>query len=345
MDRPDLPYRAIYWDDAHHLDRPEYLKQAIRQAAFYKINAFVLKLEGHFQYRSAPALVEPYALSPAQYRELTEYGLRYHIQLVPFLDAPGHIAFILKHPEYARLREYPESNYELCATNPDSYKLLTGMYQDLLDANPGVKYFYLSTDEAYYVGLANNQQCREIERARELGSPGKLLAEFLEKAAGYLHDRGRTVVFWGEHPLKPADVPSLPPYLVNGEVNDRAFNTAFKARGIRQTIYVSTQGEERMFPDYSIVPAAEKLHARPSGKAAGRGCLRTNRSQSGAEGQRDIGAIVAAWADAGLHTETFWLGYAAISAAAWNPAARDPQARFIRSSTGLPRSRWTASTS
>ena len=58
-DWPDLAYRAIYWDDAHHLDRPEYLKQAIRQAAFYKINAFVLKLEGHVQYRSATALGEP----------------------------------------------------------------------------------------------------------------------------------------------------------------------------------------------------------------------------------------------------------------------------------------------
>ena len=229
--------------------------------------------------------MEPYALSPAQYPELTEYGLRHHVQLVPFLDAPGHIAFILKHPEYARLREYPESNYELCATNPDSYKLLTGMYQDLLDANPGVKYFYLSTDEAYYVGLANNQQCREIERARELGKPRvSCLPNFSNKAAGYLHDRGRTVVFWGEHPLKPADVPSLPPYLVNGEVNDRAFNAAFKARGIRQTIYVSTQGEERMFPDYYIVPAAEAA-PRTSGKAAGRGRRRADCEQPGAAGQ------------------------------------------------------------
>ena len=36
-----------------------------------------------------------------------------------------------------------------------------------------------------------------------------------------------------------------------------------------------------------------------------------------------MGAVVAAWADAGLHTETFWLGYATIAAAAWNPAGSD----------------------
>ena len=46
----------------------ETLKQAMRQAAFFKINGFSLKLEGHFQYKSAPALVEPHALSPARPR-------------------------------------------------------------------------------------------------------------------------------------------------------------------------------------------------------------------------------------------------------------------------------------
>jgi hypothetical protein len=94
---PDLQFRAIYWDDAHHRDRPEYLKHAIRQAAFFKLNFFAIKLEGHFQCKSVPVLVEPYALSPADLRELTDYGRRYHAQL-PSLDGPAHIAFILKHP-------------------------------------------------------------------------------------------------------------------------------------------------------------------------------------------------------------------------------------------------------
>ena len=141
------------------------LKAAIRQAAFYKINGFAIKLEGHFQYRSAAPIVEPYALSPAELQELTDYGLRYYVQVIPYLDAPAHDAFILKHPEYAALREYPESNYEFCATNPDTYKLFYRMFDDLLEANQGAKYFVLSTDEPYYVGLAKNAQCDEADRA------------------------------------------------------------------------------------------------------------------------------------------------------------------------------------
>jgi hexosaminidase len=325
QDWPDLQLRQIYWDDAHHLDRPNDLKRALRQAAFYKINGFVIKLEGHFQYKSAPALVEPYALSPDQLQALTNYGLRYHIQLIPYLDGPGHIAFILKHPEYAALREFPASNYELCSTNPDSYKLLYGMFQDLLDANKGVNYFYLSTDEPYYIGLAHNSQCNEAERAQQLGSVGKLFAEFVNKAGGYLHDRGRTVIFWGEYPLKLDDLPSLPSFLVNGEVYGAAFDRGFRQRGIRQMIYTSTEGEEKMFPDYFILPANRRVHGDYSGTARVQDIVEKISFDSSRQNADLMGAIDAGWADMGLHPETFWLGYICAGSAAWHSGSSGPR--------------------
>ena len=82
-DWPDLELRVIYWDDAHHLEHLDVLKAALRQAAFYKINGFSIKLEGHFQYKHAPAMVDPYALSPDELQTLTDYGLKYHVQLIP----------------------------------------------------------------------------------------------------------------------------------------------------------------------------------------------------------------------------------------------------------------------
>lgn len=319
-DWPDMRLRQIYWDDAHHLESLPELKRAVRQAAFYKINGFALKLEGHFQFRSAPALVEPQALTPSEYQELTDYGLRYHVQVIPYLDGPGHIAFILKHPEYARLREYPESNYELCLTNPDSYKLLFGMFDDLIAANRGVRYFYLSTDEAYYVGLANNPQCQEQAAAGKLGSAGKLLAEFITKAAEHVRNQGREAIFWGEYPLKPADLPALPRDVINGEV-DRAVDASYKALGIRQTIYTSIEGEEKLFPEYFAAPEGKLLHRSSSGpgrvaEAFWKIARDTSRKDSDL-----IGAVVAGWADMGLHPETFWLGYATATSAAWNPVA------------------------
>ncbi len=316
-DWPSTELRIIYWDDAHHLEHIEQLKAALRQASFYKVNGFALKLEGHFQYEHAKTVVDPYALSPAELQELTDYGLKYHVQLIPYLDGPAHDAFILKHPEYADLREYPDSNYEFCSTNPKTYQLFDSMFDDLLAANKGGKYFVLSTDEPYYVGLADDSQCGEARRAKQLGSVGKLLAEFVTKTANYLHEHGRTVIFWGEYPLKPNDIGALPDYLVNGEVYGPQFDPVFRSHGIRQMAYTSTEGEERMFPQYYLLPDRLRLHeaAEESGKGRVQDMLDTISEASFSD---LLGVFVAGWADAGVHPETFWLGYATGTAAGWN---------------------------
>jgi hexosaminidase len=333
-DWPDLGLRVIYWDDAHHLEPLAVLKQAVRQAAFYKINGFSIKLEGHFQYKHAAALVEPYAMSPAELQELTNYGLRYHVQVIPYLDGPAHIAFILKHPEYEALREFPDSNYEACITNPETYKLYAEMFQDLLDSNRGAKYFVLSTDEPYYVGLAKNDLCNEVDAAKEKGSVGKLLAEFVSKTAGYLHDRGRTVIFWGEYPLKPEDIASLPSYMVNGEVYGPDFDRVFKAHGIRQMIFTSTVGwKEFLFSNYYLLPPQDHIPSRSTGayEAVMHGpgyvgqMLDTIENTQARKNAVLMGTFVAGWADTGIHPEGMWLGYTTGSAAGWHPKAAGEQ--------------------
>jgi hexosaminidase len=333
-DWPDLQNRFIYWDNKAHLDRMDVLKGALRQAAFYKVNGVLLKLNAHFQYASAPAVVEPYALTPGELQQLTDYGLRYHVQLIPYIDGPAHIAWILKHPEFEKLRAFPESNYEICTTNPDSYKLLEGMYQELIDANKGAKYFLLSTDEPYYVGLANNAQCNEADETKKLGSVGKVLAEFITKAAGYLREHGRTVIFWGEYPLKPADIPALPAHLINGEVYGPEFDRAFRERGIRQMIFTYTQASEPLFPNYYLLPETEQVdyagasqadeaHFRPSADRISQ--MFNEISFWGARTTADMmGVDVCAWGDEGLHPETFWLGFATAAGWIWHPGSPDP---------------------
>jgi hypothetical protein len=334
IDWPDQELRVIYWDDAHHLEHLEVLKAALRQAAFYKINGFSLKLEGHFDYQHAQPIVEPYALSPAELQELTNEAVKYHTEFIPYLDGPAHDAFILKHPEYVDLREYRESNYEFCVTNPDTYKLFYGMFDDLLAATKGSHYFMLSTDEPYYVGLAKNSQCDEVDRAKELGSVGKLLAEFVTKAGGYLHDHGREVMFWGEYPMVPEEIASLPAYMINGEVYGPKFDPVFKARGIRQMMFTSTVGwQEYLFPNYYLLPQDQHIPGPPGGtfEAASQGpgfveqmfdMISHDPSRQNAD---LMGTFVAGWADVGLHPETMWLGYATGSASGWHPGTPAPQ--------------------
>ena len=248
MDWPDVRLREIFWDELRHLDHFDILEQTIRRAAFFKVNAVSLRLNEHFQYASAPAMVAPYALSPAQLQELTDYGLHYRIQVIPYLDGPAHVGFILEHQAYKNLREFPESSFEMCSTNPETYKLLEGMYQELINANKGVEYFQLSTDEAWFIGMADNDQCHEAEQAKKLGSPSRMWVEYTKKTTAYLQSQGRKVIFWGENPLQAKDISLLPQGLINGEVYSTAYNKAFRAHGIPQIIYTNSQPDDPLFP-------------------------------------------------------------------------------------------------
>ena len=325
VDWPDVEYREVFWDEQTHLDHLEVLKDAIRRAAFFKINALSLRMNAHFEYASAPALVDPYALSPAELQELTDYGLHYHVQVVPYLDGPAHVNFILERDEYSKLREFPDTAFEMCSTNPETFELLEGLFQDLMNANKGGKYFHLSTDEAWFIGKADNDQCHEAERAKELGSPSKLWAEFTNKTATYLRDHGREVIFWGEDPLEVEDIPQLPPWLLNGEVYSPAYNRAFRTRGIRQIIYTNSQPDDPLFPFYYVLSPQEQIHPREATEGRANQVFDEISYTSARKDAEIMGVGVYAWGDRGPHPETFWLGYAFGASAAWRPGSPDPQ--------------------
>jgi len=331
-DWPDLEYREIFWDEQNHLDHLDVIRQAIRRAAYFKVNAFTLRLNEHFQYASAPGLVDPYAMSPAELQELTDYGQKYFVQVVPYLDGPAHVNFILQRDEFTKLREFPNEAFEMCSTNPQTYRLLEGMLQDLIDATKGSTYFHLSTDEAWFIGKADNDQCHEAQRAKELGSPSKLWVEYANKTAQYLKEHGRQVIFWGEDPMQADDIPSLAPWLINGEVYSPEYNRAFHARGIRQIIYTNSLPDDQLFPAYYTLSPEDEV--RPGEETSERATQIFNEiSYSMARQQADImGAGVYAWGDLGPHPETYWLGYALGASAAWHPAYPDPH-QLAQSST------------
>lgn len=333
-DWPNVEVRMIYWDDAHHVEKLSALKRIIKQASTYKINAFSIKLEGHFNYKSAPAIVEPFALSPAEYQEIADFAKTHYVDLVPFLDAPAHVSFILKHPEYRKLRLIDDINYQFSVTNPETFKLLDAMFSELINASKGSKFIILSNDEAYYTGKAPSEKAM----ADSLGGNGRLLAWFIKKMADRLHEQGRTVLFWGEFPLRKEDITALPPHIVNGVYN-KAIAADYKSHGIRQFVYTATQGAEPVFPNYYPLHTKTAVMADGSDRSSGRvaDMMREINNAFNENLSSFMGVVIAGWADAGLHPETFWLGYATATAAGWNSknmTPADASARFMHAFYG-----------
>ena len=297
-DWPAVQLRFVHWDTKHHQKRIETLKRLIDWHAFFKVNMIALEIEDKYEYPRHPVIGAPGAYTKAELQDVTRYALERHIQIVPDVQSPAHMAYVLKHKEFAHLKADPESNYQACMCDPEAINLIFDMYQDMIDATPGVDYFLVSTDEVYYAGM-----CEKCDRPYNPENRSLAWAEFAVKARDWLAKRNRRMIAWVEYPLQAKDIALLPSDLINGVMgNNKNFLDMQKKVGIRQLAYSSIQGSEQLFSNFSNY-----------------GRISSTIRDGIAAGANPIGSFAAAWDDCGLHEEVFHLGWATVTQYAWNP--------------------------
>lgn len=299
-DWPKLQLRFLHWDTKHHQDRIETLKRYLDWSARFKANMIGFELEDKFEYPSHPVIGAPGAFTTRELQEIVDYGLERHIQVVPQIQAPAHMSYVLKHPEFADLRS-DGSNYDSCTCDPRTLDLIFSMYDDAIAATRGVDYFVVSTDEVYYAG-----KCSKCSRPYNPVNRSLAFVDFVQKAHEHLTRRGRKIMLWLEFPLLPEHIKLLPSGLIDGE---GTFPQQEVERGIRQLGYMSMQGAELLFPDH-LSQDGQKGHLEQAFEIASSGKLWQGNP---------IGTFGAGWDDSGLHNETFWLGWSAAARYGWNP--------------------------
>ncbi len=322
-DWPALPLRFIHWDTKHHQDRPETLKRFIDWVSFFKANAIGFEIEDKYEFPRHPVVGAPGAFTKAEIQDLTRYALERHIQLVPQIQAPAHMAYVLKHEEFKDLRA-DGSNYQACMCNEEAISLIQDLYQDMIDATPGVKYFHVSTDEVYYAGI-----CAKCQEKRPYNDKNRSLTwvEYVNRMHKWVADRGRRMLCWVEYPLLDEHLKLLPRGLVNGVATlgqSEGWNQGLRDAAVPSLIYSSQQGSELLFPNYF---SSEFLdNGRPvQGRLEEPGKLVSQLL--GKAPNKLIGTYAAAWDDSGLHSETFWLGWVMVSQYGWSP--NEPRAEQV----------------
>ncbi|HVN80984.1 MAG TPA: beta-N-acetylhexosaminidase [Terriglobia bacterium] len=306
-DWPVHNLRFLHWDTKHHQDRMETLKRYLDWSARFKVNMIGFELEDKFEYPSHPVIGAPGAFTTAQLQEIVDYGLERYIQVVPQIQAPAHLAYVLKHPEFADLRA-DGSNYQACLCDPRTYDLIFSMYDDVIKATKGVRYFFVSTDEVYYAGI-----CSKCDKPYNPENRSLKWVEFVQKARDFLAQRNRQMLAWVEYPFLFEHTQLLPKDVINGVLgtNPREIRAEIE-HGIRHLAYTSLQGEELLFPN-------NFSYLGKSGLAGGRLDSVFEEISERTRPAKPIGVYGAAWDDSGLHSETFWLGWATVAQYGWSP--------------------------
>jgi hexosaminidase len=310
-DWPKLQLRFLHWDTKHHHDRIETLKRYLDWSARFKINMIGFELEDKFEYPSNPIIGAPGAFTAAELQELVNYGLERFIQIVPQIQAPAHLAYVLKHPQFAHLRA-DGNNYQSCLCDEESYRLIFQMFDDVIKATKGVDYLFVSTDEVYYAGI-----CAKCQQPYNPENRSLKWVEFVRRARDFAASRGRRILVWAEYPLLPEHVRMLPPDIIDGVIGEEEYLKTENELGIRQLAYISMQGAELLFPNHLPSFAATGGDQGPS---VGRLKSAFETISSGRVWRgKPIGVFGAAWDDSGLHNETFWLGWAVVAEYGWTP--------------------------
>ncbi len=318
-DWPDLALRSVYVDLKHHMEKPEYLDALVPRLAAFKINGLVIELEDKFLYTRRPEISAPVGLSAEYLQSLADRCRRYGIELIPLVQGLGHVSYILRHDEYAGLRERPDSFAEFCPLAEGTYDVLFDLYDEVAGATKGTKYFHIGGDEARLMG-----SCPKCAEALKTSSRFDLYNAWLTRCADHVRSLGRTPMVWDDMLLRNAgnDLSALPRdllyvrwnYSANAGTRNKARLDAYAAAGLQVIVAAATQ------TDGPYVPIYEEHFANIGGfaKAAADAGL--------------LGILTTAWEDSGNHTETFWPGYAATGACAWN-SATDADFAFLEKFT------------
>lgn len=330
-DWPSGKLRFLHWDTKNHQDRMKTLKRYLDWSAKFKVNMIGFELADKFAYPSHPVIGAPGAFTPEELQEIVDYARERYIQVVPVIQSPAHMCYVLKHPEFKDIRAScelcpPEGlNYQACLCNEETYDVIFDIFRDVINATEGVDYFHVSTDEVYYAGICD--QCEPPYRWEDLSSDShksrsRSWARFASRAHDFLNQHDRRMLAWVEYPLLTEDISRLPSSIIDGVQRGSDFIKAEQEIGMEGLIYVSMQGSERLIPR-NFATGVEKFGQGGRLQSA----FETLSFPRGGSGQNTawnsdnppIGVFGAAWDDSGLHNETFWLGWSTVAQYAWTP--------------------------
>jgi len=263
-------------------------------------------------------------------QEFTEFAARHHVQLVPLIQGLGHVSYILKHSKWRHLREIPDSNWEFCPLKDGSYDLLFDLWDDAIEATPGVKYLHVGCDETYELGQGVECGCKAI--AEEHGR-SRLMDIFLTRVQEHLKEKGRKMIAWG------SDVDSE-----NAKVQPRVFMGDW-GRGTYEAVagtdhevfcYARNPGIEPLFlplqPAHQVTRWNDHVREHPGSLTRTREGVATAARSGLADGM-----VCTSWDDSGVHISLWMPRFICAVEYAWSgkgPTLDEWKAKFARSYFG-----------
>ncbi|MGW4244638.1 family 20 glycosylhydrolase [Nocardia sp. NPDC004722] len=215
-DWPDYAERGLLLDVGREYMSVGFLRQRIRELAYYRMNTLHLHLSdvGGFRLESEshPEITSPQHYSKAEIAEIVSYAADYGIEVVPEIGFPGHMnAILAPHPDLILTPATTgpvdaamdsvlagSAGGKIDLSKPQARKLIEDLLREFVPLFPG-RYFHLGGDE-YVTDFSRYPQLTDW--AHETLGPdygaADALAAFFDHAADIVASYGKTARMWND---------------------------------------------------------------------------------------------------------------------------------------------------
>lgn len=189
-DWADTPIRCEYLEFRNFHPPFDHALEYFAGMARRHINALIVEFEDKRPFPTLPFLqTAKGAFQESQIRQLQQAARRYFVTLIPLQQSFGHLEYVLKHPQYAPLREVAQRPDGMCPLKPGSEALGRQLIQDICRLFPDAPYLHLGGDEVWSLGSC--EACRASGLSRQ-----QLFIQFMNKMIDEACKNGKTPLFW-----------------------------------------------------------------------------------------------------------------------------------------------------
>lgn len=312
QDWPSLRWRAFQDDmtrgPSSSLDT---LKQEVALGAYFKLNLMTFYMEYQYAFSKHPKIwPRNGSLTPDELSALVAYARPLQVDILGNQQSFGHFGWILKHPEYAALRENEDV---LSPAIEGTYQLLDDLYSDVCPRLP-FPFFNVCCDETWGLGSGPSR-----DLVKKLGVGG-VYVQHVRRVHDLLQQRyQKRMMMWGDiilqHPDKLGEIPRDTIMLTWGYDARPSFEDQiipFAKSGFEFFVCPGVANWSRILPDFGVATTNIWHFVRDGVKHGALGMINTDWEDDG----EAINAVK-------------WHADAWASECAWNGSVTRPE-RFNR---------------
>ncbi|MDR6606879.1 family 20 glycosylhydrolase [Pseudomonas synxantha] len=209
IDAPAYAERSVMIDVGRKYYSPAWMKELLREMAWHQLNTLHLHLTDNEGVRiifpSAPDTASPDAWSAAELKDILDTAATYHITVIPEIETPGHMDWILRNRPQFQLKLSNDQivSKALDFSIPAARDFLKKLVSDLLDMFPDSRHVHLGADEFFLRPITPQNTPQLANYAREATGEQSATSEdavryFVNDLATCVRERGKIARVWND---------------------------------------------------------------------------------------------------------------------------------------------------